>query len=321
MQWIRAHWYTALLIAAAVLFVTGGIMATRDAGNGFGPGGVENIAVEYPYYALANPTSDNAAEITRESSQNSAQNAGGSVPVVPRFGNTAPPKENPPVQTAAPAIPKATGTMPVKTQEYSLNDSYASFFQALSRILSPASTRTPEQKALFEYGNALGSVITGFENTHRDVVQTLKAFFDSRIDPAKAAGIPEIADAYAQLTAGGARTVPVSGADAAAGLRKVADAYAQLSATVANMKNVPPEAEMLNAGLANVYAGAAQGLVRLSNTDGETQLIEAIDAYNANADGFIKNYVALVQLFSAYEVKFAASDPGAVFSFSAGGSL
>ncbi|MDP3965810.1 MAG: hypothetical protein Q8Q13_03365 [bacterium] len=320
MQWIRAHRYTVALIAAAVLVVTGGMMAKNNTGTGIERGGVENISVEYPYYAPPAAEPARPTESARGNPLNPARDAG----APPRAWSFTPAMPKPEA-SAVSIIPRPAVKVPTKepdtAQTGPLFEPYALFVRALSFAAPAADSRRPEQKALFEYGNALGSVITGFENAHTDVVQILKTFFDSRVDPAKAAGIPEIAEAYAQLTAGSARTVPVSGAEAAANLRKIADAYAQLSATVANMNNVPPEAEMLNAGLANVYAGAAQGLVRLSKTENETQLLDAVNAYNVNADEFIKNYVALVQLFSAYEVKFSGNDAGSVFSFSSNGGL
>lgn len=319
MQWIRAHRYTALLIATAVLVVTGGILAKNDAGNGPARGGIENVAVEYPYYAPSTTESGNTA--TQWSAQNPPQNTDGTAPVVFRFGQTAPPKENPPVQTVSPAIPKAVESVPVKTQSPSLNDSYLSFFQALSRMLSPADTRTPQQKALYDYGNTLGSVIRDFETTHTGVVQTLKTFFDSRTDPAKAAGIPDVAETYAQLTARSPASPAVSAAQAGANLQMAANDYAQLSATVAGLQNIPAEASSLNAKLAKGYATVAEGFSRLIQSENDAQLLEGITAYNANADEFIKTYVALVQLFSAYGVKFSANDAGAVFSFSSNGSL
>ncbi|MDO8522538.1 MAG: hypothetical protein Q7S08_04650 [bacterium] len=322
MQWIRSHRYTVALIAAAVLVVVGGVMAKNNTGTVLEPGGVENVSVEYPYYAPPIAESGGATKAAQENPQNLIQNASGSTPFVLRFGSTARPKEDSAVQTAPRVIPKIADSEPVKTQSPQLNYDYASFFQMLSHILSPVDTRTTEQKVLFDYGNEAGAIIKAFENTHTDVVRTLKAFFDSRTDPSKAAGIPEIANVYAQLTAASSGMNPtVSAATAGANLQAAANDYAQLGITIASLQNIPPQAETLNIKLAKGYADVAQGLARLTKTENDAQLLDAIQAYNATADEFIKNYVALVQLFSAYGVKFGANDPGAIFSFSMTGGL
>ena len=323
MNWIRAHRYAVALIAMAVL-VVGGLMARNGSPETTaGRGDIRNVSVEYPYYAP--PIAEfNGATAAGNSLQNPIQNASGSAPFILHFGTTQP-KEDFPARTVPPVIPKVAESAPARTPNPSLpslNDSYLSFFQALSRILSPTDTRTPEQKALYDYGNALGSTIRNFENTHMDVVQTLKIFFDSRTDPTKAAGIPKIAGVYAQLTAASSGTNPaVSAAQAGANLQIAANDYAQLSATVTGLQHIPPEATDLNTKLAKGYANVAEGFSRLIKSENDAQLLDAITAYNAGVDEFIKNYVALVKLFSAYGVKFSASDAGVIFSFSSAGGL
>ena len=322
MDWIHAHRYTAALIAMAVLVVVGGVTAKNgSSGTPAGRGDVKNVAVEYPYYAP--PIAGfNGATAAGNSLQSPIQNANGSVMPILRFG-TAQPKENLPAYTAPAVIPRVAESAPARTPNPSLpslNDSYLSFFQALSRILSPTDTRTPEQQELFDYGNAAGSLIKTFEDTHGDTSQALKTFFDTHTDTSKAAGIPEIAVTYAQLKANSAPvSSAVTSAQAAARVQAIAEEYTGLSAAIAGLQNVPPWAETANVKLVKGYADVGKGLSQLSEAETDAQLLDAITAYNASADEFIKNYVALVKLFSAYGVKFSANDPSAIFSFSASG--
>lgn len=315
MQWIRAHRYTVALIAFAILVVTGGVVTRNNTRTGPERGSIENVSVEYPYYAPPIAESGNTTKNAQGNPQSPAQSASSSEPRILFFGNTAQPKETPMVQSATPKVPEEK---PPAIQNTSFNDAYLFLFRTLSNVLSPAA-RTPEQQTLFDYGNAVGAIIKTFEDTHKNVTQTLKTFFDSRTDPSKAAGTPEIANAYAQLSVAGGATPPVSKAAAAAGVRAVAEEYAQLSVAIRNVRPVPSEAETPNEKLAKGYADIAQGLSTLSQAGTDAQMLDAISAYNTSADAFVKTYVSLVQLFSTYGVKFSASDPGAVFSFSAPG--
>ena len=326
MQWIRSHRYAIALIATAVLAVVGGVIAKNDwSGIPAEPGDAVNVSVAYPYYAPPENIELGPANVARRIQQNAMSDTGSSTQSFGFFFDRTPkPKYIPPIAVT----PSPTMKTPVKekgpavTQDTSLNGQYLSFFRALSNILSPIDTRTPEQKVLFAYGNEIGSIIKNFEDTHGDTSKILKTFFDIRTDPSKAAGIPEIAAKHAQLTALSGDTNPsVSDASAVAGVQEVADEYAQLGARIASLQNIPPEAETPNTKLARGYADVAQGLSRLTKAENDQQLLEAVNAYNASADEFIRNYVTLVQLFSAYGVKFSASDAGAIFSFSATGGL
>lgn len=317
MLWIRSHRYTVALIGAAVFVVVGGIIAKNSSETGAERAGIVNVAVEYPYYVPPAIPETSSAKDLQQTPQNSMSGASSSTPPFPLFGRK-PTRETPAIVTEPPASPKVKPSeIPIVKQNTALDEQYLRFFQSLANILSPIDARTPEQKALFNYGNEAGSLIKTFEDTHAGVVQTLKAFFDTHTDTSKIAGSPEAAKAYAQLTA--ASGVPISTvpkATAASELQAVANDYAQLSAKIAGIRDVPPEAEAVNSKLAKGYADVAQGLSKLGQAEGNAQMLDAINAYNANADEFIKNYVAMVKLFSARGVKFGANDSGAIFSFS-----
>ena len=324
MHWIRAHRYTAALIAMAVLVVVGGVMATREKPAGTAGGTtVENISVPYPYYAP--PTGESRAG-TAAGENPQPWKVTASKPAsstVLFFGHPAQPEAPAAAETVPNLAPvPVTQQAPVKTADTSLNGAYLLFFQQLANILSPKDTRSPEQKALFDYGNTAGAIIKTFEDTHRGIPQTLKAFFDDHTAAAIAAGNATVPDAYAQLNANSA---PAKSAltkeQLAANVQGVADEYAALSAEIQDIKDVPPAAEIANKKLAEGYAAVAKGLSGLTKAETDEQLLAAIDAYNATADAFIKNYVSIVDLFSAYGVKFGANDPGVVFSFGGGSTL
>jgi len=317
MQWIRAHRYTVALIAFAILVVTGGVVTKNGAGSGTGRGGVENVSVEYPYYAPPITETGNATTAV----QANPQNASSTVPRILFFGNAvSKPKEPPSVTTAPPVFPKAPEKQPVEIQGASVDNPYTLFFRTLSNILSSVTAQTPEQKALYDYGNSAGALVQAFEQTHTNATQVLKTFFDSRVDPSRAPLPPEIAGTYARIVASYGTVIPsVASAAPGAQVQALANEYAQLGTLIGNVRNIPLEAGDANAKLAKGYADVAQGLSKLTQTENDTQLLDAINTYNASASAFIKNYVALVQLFSAYGVKFGANDPGAIFSFGATG--
>jgi len=306
MNWLRAHRYTATLIAAAVFVVVGGILAKNKEGTVvLISGDTRNVSVGYPYYA---PPAISPEVKPPEIADNAS-------PRALFFGQKVKLEETPAI---SPEV-KPPEVLAV-TRNNSLDNQYALFFKALSNILSPVDKRTPEQKVLFDYGNQVGLAIRNFEDTHGNVTQVLRDFFDSRTDFAKIASIPEAADKYAQLTALiGGKNQSVSKESAMANVQGVVNDYAQLSVAIRNVPNVPPQVESANAKLSRGYSDVAQGLSLLTKTENEAQLLEAIKAYNADADEFIENYVYLIQLFSAYGVKFSANDPGSVFSFSFGG--
>ena len=56
-------------------------------------------------------------------------------------------------------------------------------------------------------------------------------------------------------------------------------------------------------------------LLLVPKAHSDTDRVQAILSYNASADVFVKNYVAMANVFSTAGVKFTPSDPGSVFAF------
>lgn len=157
-------------------------------------------------------------------------------------------------------------------------------------------TRTPEENALFDYGNELGSYIGDFESAHTDMLKTLTDFFP------RSGGF---------ATDGRAREAVL----------ELAGDYAQLGETIARTSAVPKEAQALHIALANGYGDIGRGLAAIANTKEEKEMVKAIIAYGDYANGFVKNFLALADFFGARGVKFSSSDPGNVFSLNIPGAL
>ena len=87
-----------------------------------------------------------------------------------------------------------------------------------------------------------------------------------------------------------------------------------------SIESIPGEARSANTRLAGSYRDMGEKLARIpdAGTDDEER-ISAMLIYNAAAEEYIKNYIALVTLFSLAEVTFRADEPGSVFMFSGGG--
>lgn len=171
-------------------------------------------------------------------------------------------------------------------------DPYFFLPRGLINASAPVPTRNKEQRAIFDYGNNVGSHIQAFESAHKNIPKVLKDFFDDRASQAKAEGVLYIASEYEKL---GNNIAGIAGID-----------------------SVPKEAAMLHVALAQGYIKVSAGLASITKTQGDKELVDAIIAYDASADEFIKNYVALTEFFGAYGVKFSAGDPGSVFTFSPG---
>jgi hypothetical protein len=322
MNWIRSHRYTVALLATAIFVIVGGFLATNEKHAGTTKGTAErSVSVNYPYYVP--PTGENGmgtvAEQNLPAGETRVSESASSTVLFfgPAAQSEAPAAVTPPQTPAAPSV---TPQPPTRIEAPSLNNTYALFFQRLSNILSPKVTRTPEQQALFDYGNTAGSIIKRFESAHRGgTPQILKAFFDDHTSASIAASGTKIPDSYAQLNA---NTSPapslLTREQLAANVQGVSDDYAKLSAEIRAIPNIPPYAESANGKLAVGYDAVAKGLSALTHATTDKELLAAIDAYNATADTFIKTYVSIVDLFSAYGVTFAANDPGAIFSFNTG---
>lgn len=152
---------------------------------------------------------------------------------------------------------------------------------------SSAKTRTPGQEALFRYGNAAGSIIKGFEAAHPDIVAVLSAQATDRTNALKAQA-----------------------------LRDVGYAFRKVGENLMAMRDVPASALEAHAALAKGYVAIGGKLALVADAVPDKEFLAAITAYNAVADGFTRDYIALATVFSVSGVSFSSGDAGSAFTFS-----
>ncbi len=169
-------------------------------------------------------------------------------------------------------------------------DPYSFIPRGIISISIPSTKRDAGQQELFGYGNRIGAEIRSFESAHSDVVQILKGFFDDRTNRTKAAGV---------IAAG--------------------NDYEALGDRLAAMDSIPAEVSALHAALAESYRAVGKNMVALAYATTDKETADAVLAYDKTADEFTKNFVSLVDLFSARGVKFSSIDSGSMFTFNPAG--
>ena len=147
-----------------------------------------------------------------------------------------------------------------------------------------AANTSDEQKALFAYGNNLGRIIQGAESINARAVEALKSYFDDRSDPSRAAALVSIAREYNNV-----------------------------ASDIQAIDPIPPETAMFNEKLARDYEAIAGGLENLTKQSSDAALADAILSYNASAETYTRDVLAIVAVMSSYDVSFSSSDPGAIF--------
>lgn len=181
-----------------------------------------------------------------------------------------------------------------KTTKTSGDTSATTAYSFIPRGLMSTSTsehpRTEMQQTLYNYGNEIGSFIQSFEQQHPGVAQTLKNQVEDRGNAEKAAAVVQIADA----------------------LKNVGE-------NLNTMDNVPSQMASVHARLAKSYIAIGTNLAKVPATGNDSDFLKAIEAYNTVADTFVKNYVAMAELFGAYGVIFTLTDAGSVFTFTPSG--
>ncbi|MBI4079999.1 hypothetical protein HY414_02120 [Candidatus Kaiserbacteria bacterium] len=165
-------------------------------------------------------------------------------------------------------------------------DAYSFIPQGLISTSTPARRLSPTQQAIFDYGNEAGSYIQSYEERYRAAPQILKDQFEDREDPEKNAALLSLAGALEDIgfqLEGIEAPSPVSAAH-----KKVAASYKELG----------------------------QKLALVPNAKSDQAILDAILSYNAAAEVYVQNYVALATLIGAYGVSFSPEDAGSVFTFS-----
>ena len=167
-----------------------------------------------------------------------------------------------------------------------VQNAYAFIPQGLISTSTFERKRTAAQQALYDWGNEAGSYIQSFEESHPNEAQILKNHIEDRGNP-----------------------------DAVQAVIGIADSLQSLGRNLASMDNVPRSAESAHTALAKSYQTIGKNLALVARAKSDADLIAAIQTYNASADTFAKNYIALVLVFGSYSVSFAPDEAGSVFMF------
>lgn len=146
--------------------------------------------------------------------------------------------------------------------------------------------RTPEQEALYTYGNEVGTYVSGYEDTHRASPQTLKDHIEDRTDPTKTQALYNL------------------GYDMAA-----------LGADLLLIPDVPEAMAAAHKAYANTYRIVGTNLTKVSETTTDEEFVAAVATYNTSVEDLTKRFLAVLAVFNAFDVQFAATDPGSMFMF------
>ncbi len=180
----------------------------------------------------------------------------------------------------------ATDTSASVSGNGSMQNAYAYVPSGLVATTTSEQTQTPAQKALYDYGNEVGSYIESFETENPNEAATLTN----------------------QITDRG-------NADKAAAVEQLGQNLSQVGKSLLNIQDVPTSAVSDNTALAESYEEIGANLALVPQAQRDSDVVTAIETYDTSADTFTRNYVALANLFASYGVVFAASDPGSVFTF------
>ena len=167
-------------------------------------------------------------------------------------------------------------------------DVYSFIPRGLISTTGPATNRSALQQELFDYGNRAGVYIRAFDDTHANMIPTLKDAYEDRKNPQK------IAAAI-----------------------KIGEDYQRLAQDLEDMGEVPAAVSSMHLALARAYKNAGIHMVLKLQTKTDQEFLAAMNTYNESALEFIRAYVALVTYFSAAGVQFSMTDPGSVFMFTA----
>lgn len=287
MSWLRAHPYLAALIGSFLVLIVGMLVVLNRSDvqpqtTGLRAWGGVGSDLFDPTYEHASP-----------GSRTQPDNLYSQVKSGPPFYYAPAPQALPSMQQADDfdfdafiALLANSGKTEGSASSDDSFDAYSFIPQGLISTSSPKKRLSAEQQAVFEYGNEAGSHIQSFEERYRSAPQILKDQFEDREDPEKNAALLSLARALEEVGYQLGAMEPPSGINNAH--QKVAQSYKEMGKTLA--------------------------LVPATKSD--QALLDAILSYNAVVEAYVKNYVALATLISAYGVTFSADEAGSVFTFS-----
>lgn len=163
---------------------------------------------------------------------------------------------------------------------------YSLIPQGMISMKQKTTSYTPEQQALYDYGNEIGSYLQAFEIEYSNGIQVVQDHANDRYNAQKAQA-----------------------------LRGFGNGYVQLGKQIEALDVVPPVVSGTHAALAKSYQEMGTKLARIADNPKDDDFLKAIETYHTSVEANVRNYVALVSLFSASGVHFAPEDPGSVFTF------
>lgn len=282
MLWLRSHPHILALVFAAALVLFGALVVFNKTSSG-GDSQVRAWGGVGGY--LLDPAARNS-----EGSRPPEEDIFGKVYSGPPFHYT-------PVSSVAPSEEEAFNfekllttisapNISVSTESETSLDPYSFVPTGFISTSSGQKIRTPVEQSLYNYGNEAGSLIQSFESSFKNAPQILKDQFEDREDAAKRNALLTLA--------GGLEGVGIQ-------LEKIED--------------VPAPIAGAHAKVAASYQELGKKLALLPEAKREETILDAMLSYNGAVEVYVKNYVSLATIFTAYGVTFSPDDPGSIFMF------
>ena len=289
MEWLRTHPYAASIAGAGILILLG-VFTVKERASVAPDSSTTSVWGGVGTH-LFNPSSGMSGPF-----ENNSENIYSDVRTGPPFYYNPTPAQTPPSSAGADdsfdfeaflsvlAGPQKTGG--ASSDDSLLDTAYSFIPSGLISTSISQKERTPLQQALYNYGNEAGSFIQSFENSFRNASQILRDQSEDRENPQKNTALVSLAE----------------------GLAEVGNALER-------MEEVPSEIRAAHAKVAVSYREMGEKLVSVPEARRDDAFLSAIRDYNTIVESYLKNYVALATLLSAYGVVFTAEDPGSVFTF------
>ena len=182
--------------------------------------------------------------------------------------------------------PITTGTAGNTTSGVADINAYSFIPSGIIATSAPTSRRSATQDSLYNYGNDIGAYIESFELQYPNVEEILTNQSNDRADPNKKAQVVAIGQGLAAI-----------------------------GKSFAGMDDVPPQAATVHKQLAASYIQIGTNLEAIANSQNDQGFLAAVQNYDASADIFQKNYIAMVQIFASYGVTFDPNESGSAFEF------
>ena len=148
-----------------------------------------------------------------------------------------------------------------------------------------APARSDTQQSLYAYGNEAGSHIRFYEQTHPNDGAIIEGFFKTR------------------------------NTKSAAALKQLGTDIKNIGINLQTMTNVPASATSAHRAFAESYIEVGDKLTSLLSAQTDAAVIGAIDVYDDAVQTHIRNYIAVIDLFSRNGVTFQQDEQGRVFVF------